>query len=650
MLSASVSAFAADWTPVAMSPNPEDVQTEASSLATVRIDYGTDWEFTVAEGAKLTLVNEAANVSLTSTKVELWEFALSMMGEYYLSAEFPTPTANGAYVLTIPAGTMIHNGEGNPEIKYTITLNDASLDGTTVPELQLLSADPAAGTELPTVGLGTDEGRVYTFNTNINEYVAYLEASWYDVTDPENPEWIAMTDANHEVGSDSPLVIVCNSDYEKMYAGHTYSMEVTCYNSYAMPRKELGKFTVEYKGTTPEYVYATQKAVAVDPDPATYSFTSPEDAHFTVSFDGPVQINENTSKISLGSGMNSGYGSVTSNEAKTEWTFTIPESLLDEVSFICFVQATDSEGRTVIGNETMSQYQSGVEEGAGFMFVYYNDMTGADLKVTPAEGSVTSLKSFEVTPVGTYEDMVPSWYGVYPYVIKGRDIVYTFNLENDMDNSTPGKAILTMPEEQTEPGTYMLVIPKGVFTCTSGQGEGEANKEFTALYVIEGEEEETVYDFNYTNVNPAAGKVTEIKNVTFTFAEDVSIMLYDAYILDADGNQVRKADVQGDFDDWKIAFIEFEPLTEAGTYTLYIPKGTFGDEAYGMSEGGHASDDIRIEYTIDAASVDAIGAESLSGDVYNVAGVLVLRNADAEAIKTLDKGIYIVGGKKIAVK
>ena len=37
-------------------------------------------------------------------------------------------------------------------------------------------------------------------------------------------------------------------------------------------------------------------------------------------------------------------------------------------------------------------------------------------------------------------------------------------------------------------------------------------------------------------------------------------------------------------------------------------------------------------------------------DVYNLAGILVLRNADAEAIRNLPAGFYIAGGRKILVK
>lgn len=650
MLSA-LSVSAADWNVVSMAPNPADKVVSVSDFNAVRINFGTDWAFTVADGAQVTLVNEEAGISLVSTKCQLWDFTLGLTGEYYLDIAFDTPTANGTYVLTVPAGTMTHDGVGNPVLQYTYTVEDPSLDTQEVPELQLLSASPVAGTELPSVGL-PDEGRAYTFDTNINKYVAYVTADWYDITDAANPEWIAMTDADHEAGSDSEIVVVRNGNYEKMYEGHTYRMDVVCYNSYQMPRKELGRFSVEYKGSTPQYVYASQKAIAVSPDPSTYMITSAENARFTVSFDGSVIVDEGKSKISLGPLGTQSYGSITSNEAKTEWTFTIPESMLkDENSFVCFVLATDSEGRTVLGDENMAKYQNGSEEGAGFMFDYKSDMNGALLTVTPAEGDVSSLKTFTITTESKFNDMMPSWMAK-PYLVRNRDIVYTFTLEGDADTSTPGTVVLTLPEEQTEPGRYSLVIPSNTFMCeNSMSGESIANKATMVNYTIGGDEpDETVFDFTYSSVDPAAGNVAEIAKVTFTFAEDVSIVLYDAYILDTDGNEVRKADIKGDFSDWKIAYMEFEPVTEPGDYVLYIPKGSLGDEAFGAGEGGHANDDIRLSYTIEPAGIGSVAGETLRGDVYNVAGVLVLRDADSDAVKTLDKGIYIVGGKKVVVK
>ena len=50
------------------------------------------------------------------------------------------------------------------------------------------------------------------------------------------------------------------------------------------------------------------------------------------------------------------------------------------------------------------------------------------------------------------------------------------------------------------------------------------------------------------------------------------------------------------------------------------------------------------------AGVDDVLAPGSTADVYNLDGVLMLRNADAEALKALTPGVYIVGGRKILVR
>jgi hypothetical protein len=49
-------------------------------------------------------------------------------------------------------------------------------------------------------------------------------------------------------------------------------------------------------------------------------------------------------------------------------------------------------------------------------------------------------------------------------------------------------------------------------------------------------------------------------------------------------------------------------------------------------------------------SVEDIIAEATSFDVYTLNGVCVLRNASAEDVKLLDKGVYIINGRKVALR
>lgn len=57
---------------------------------------------------------------------------------------------------------------------------------------------------------------------------------------------------------------------------------------------------------------------------------------------------------------------------------------------------------------------------------------------------------------------------------------------------------------------------------------------------------------------------------------------------------------------------------------------------------------ITVDSTSGISEIDA--AETETGNVYNIAGICVLRNADAAAISSLPAGIYIFNGRKIAIK
>jgi len=70
------------------------------------------------------------------------------------------------------------------------------------------------------------------------------------------------------------------------------------------------------------------------------------------------------------------------------------------------------------------------------------------------------------------------------------------------------------------------------------------------------------------------------------------------------------------------------------------------------ADGIDHSDDVRGEYKANDSGAGVAGVESadIAGDVYDVAGRLVLRSATRSQLGALDKGIYIYKGKKIAIK
>ncbi|MBO7165672.1 MAG: hypothetical protein J6V60_06285, partial [Muribaculaceae bacterium] len=88
--------------------------------------------------------------------------------------------------------------------------------------------------------------------------------------------------------------------------------------------------------------------------------------------------------------------------------------------------------------------------------------------------------------------------------------------------------------------------------------------------------------------------------------------------------------------------------TELGTYRLTIPENAIIvlDNAGVSGPNKEATFDYNVTYV----SVEDILADATSFDVYTLNGVCVLCNASAEDVKLLDKGVYIINGRKVALR
>ena len=89
-----------------------------------------------------------------------------------------------------------------------------------------------------------------------------------------------------------------------------------------------------------------------------------------------------------------------------------------------------------------------------------------------------------------------------------------------------------------------------------------------------------------------------------------------------------------------------EPVTANGTYILEIPTGYFVDG------NGLAVEGIKLRYIVDnAASIEDIVANDEGyWVVYNTGGVKVLETKEANKVKELPSGIYIINGIKAVIK
>ena len=182
--------------------------------------------------------------------------------------------------------------------------------------------------------------------------------------------------------------------------------------------------------------------------------------------------------------------------------------------------------------------------------------------------------------------------------------------------------------------------------------------------------------FSATKVDPKEGEVTELSvfNVTFESLKGSEGMSYVGgfdetkvvEVLDAEGNQVATAtmEVVNNVyrEEWEGEVYEYEypssvakftldkTITAAGTYTLVIPEATVFNEGFypdsedlGIGWGALYNPETRFVYTIkDPSAISGVEVEAANGKVYNLQGVRVANK--------LQKGVYIVNGKKVYVK
>lgn len=285
-------------------------------------------------------------------------------------------------------------------------------------------------------------------------------------------------------------------------------------------------------------------------------------------------------------------------------------------------------------------------------------------KVYPEVGSeVESLDTVVLTfsePVGC-DDFEVNVYSV------ARTLVATGVGRSDY--SDPNRIVVVLNEPIVEAGKYEMVIPNHVIIngdyYESDGKAGLCNPEYRLYYSVAPKGSDNPVDpeqqevFNYTSVDPESGSTVNSLDVIRLWFPNVPVCSgFDAYLYktDAVGSEegiVATAFVIFDWDDDLLVNATFsQPVTEDGDYVFVIPARMIGDDDFISSDGkkGICNPEIRLNYTVGNGSGVVSVAGAVNRDVYDIQGRLVLRNASAAALKTLSKGIYVVGGKKMVVR
>ena len=165
--------------------------------------------------------------------------------------------------------------------------------------------------------------------------------------------------------------------------------------------------------------------------------------------------------------------------------------------------------------------------------------------------------------------------------------------------------------------------------------------------------------------------ITALSTFTLTFDERPALVGGSAMVMKADSSAYYPARITAS-EDGKSFIITLQgdeqtkaaeySLTEAGTYLLVIPAGTFGDDVFAADpKTGHCNPELTYTYTIkapepvepdepdDPSSITETQQDTEHITVYNLQGVLVLETNDAADLKTLQNGAYIVNGKTMII-
>ena len=209
------------------------------------------------------------------------------------------------------------------------------------------------------------------------------------------------------------------------------------------------------------------------------------------------------------------------------------------------------------------------------------------------------------------------------------------------------KAMFNLPETMTA-GTYTLTVPSGFYTSESKVTTPEITGTFT--FTEQAPNPLATYSF-IPNPDESVTTLSEVKMLFPAVLPEEEITVEEGWLEyitlykeEPEESIPAISYTQEATTEGKVVTFKFEKAATTGTYYFGIP-------ARALNLGDFTNDeDITATYTVDSTSVEAIGIENGTADVYDMTGRTVLRAADADALRTLDGGLYIINGKKVIVR
>ncbi|MDE5814433.1 MAG: hypothetical protein K2H72_09110 [Muribaculaceae bacterium] len=665
---AQASAF--EWKPLNLYPNPiADIQ-DLYFMQSVSFNSSVDG-VTKTDVMPVWIDENGNEVKAVSGEQNPWGFDPTSFTYSFNSSSIKS---NGEYTLLFPEGMLVNEaGEKSDEVKTPYTLNDPANSPAMFDDFEVLSITP---------GLSQDQAiwnnQVVTLNTNHNDAIGFTKLTVTDITTGE----VLITSSNftvgRELGDSSPISWEVVGEY-KFYQEHIYSAEFVFYNgkdeanSDGEPYKIVGRATFDFAGKVEGYKYSEIELLDIQPAPYSIVISEPEQAVFTYTFSGPVTVYQ--AETPLGQNGKNVYppSCLSSNEDKTVWTL--------DLSNDDYVKTVDSMLTIYIYAKDMDGYQLrgdwGEEGESCFVGEWQCDLGAFPIVVVaPEAGETLDRLSEIVVKSESGAAMSWSWTGEAFVInqlgeILGQLVYETPEGEEDsalkefhfskwMDDDWN-----VAPIDLVKEGFYAVQFGPGCFAM-GDQFESKQSKSATSTFIISGVLDDTPDDpvvdpseqevFKYDRVSPESGSTVACLDKLYLWFPDIvdttgkDVIVYNK----ADQSVVSYGQVAYDWDDLYLINLDvFDPVTVAGEYEVVIPARAICDGEFFESDGkkGICNPEIKLTYTVDPEydAVDSVAADK-EADVYDLHGRLVLRNASSASIKTLPKGIYVVGSRKVVVK
>ncbi|MDE7350911.1 MAG: T9SS type A sorting domain-containing protein [Muribaculaceae bacterium] len=626
---ASASAF--EWSPAVQQPNPSTEVTQAYQLETLRIaaDYNL-----VPTDVMPKWIDEDGNEIIGAYS----SFSDPSWGEYNYEFNFSDFKSNGEYTLQFPEG-MLKNAAGelsDPKVFY-YTVDIEQLAGAMFDDFKVLSITPDLS---EAQALWSDQ--VMTINTNHNEAIGYTVLSIFDKSaDNDGIVFSNNLTTERALGSASPISWEVVGSY-KFYEGHQYSAEITFYHgnndrdSDGNPTPVVAKATYEFTGKVEGFKYSDIKLLEITPAPGSLTISEPEQAVFTYTFSGPV----NVYRVVTPKGQNGNvvYPSscFKSNDDKTVWTIDLSgESYIKTIDAELALQvyARDLDGYQVKGN-------FGEESASCFEDAWPCDLGGESLVVVaPASGESIDRLTEVVVKSENGESMTWSNVGQITVETIGRGqviatLVYERPESAQDDSATEFRFTKWVPEGEWS-GVPIDLVAEGSYVINISSGCFVFGDQFTAvnsrsLYsgfsvtgalddtpddpVVDPAEQET---FKYSSVDPENGStVDSLETIKLTFPEEVAFDGCEVKVYDAGQNLVTTGIADYDWDQFlfDVVYVKLaEPIEQAGAYEVVIPARTLCNNEYSMSDGkaGACNPEFRLNYTVGSDNPDVDPQEAL---------------------------------------